>query len=267
MAQVRLLLATTTFLYSANVMTLVHASTPPNWFIADCGPGPWTGWCANEAEEEGWKPIQWHQGKHDDDDYEDEDDDYEDEIDPYLTAEMTGGSKGFASMTMEMSPAGDVEDAIFARTFRIESNVDHEIQLWYDAISVNGICIPVFDREGSGTVKGEADVLGGEISLADGALELFRATAGATLRHARHDNAAGVTIDCHDATATSVSRALVTVTNDVVATFSREYQLMVTAFGEGGSIIFVDGDAINAGDAPAGQYDNDILIATGVLYD
>lgn len=74
-----------------------------------------------------------------------------------------------------------------------------------------------------------------------------------------------MTIRCDDSSETGVDVAVATVTNSVASTFSREYTLEVTAFGENGSIIFADGDAINAGDAPAGQYDNDILIAASTL--
>jgi hypothetical protein len=297
---------------------MVHASNPPGWFIADCGPGPWTGSCAGDAAEEGWQPVSGNNGNIGNNgnngnnggsadlqefladcgvpnpenwcaeeaaDYgnndsgggsggssgggsihHDQSATSEVELDSYLNAELTGGSDGFSSLTMAMNASGAMEDVVFDRTFRVASNTDHEIQIWYDAIKVDGVCVPVFDSEGSGSIAGEADVLGGEIKLSVGDSDLFNATAASTLDNALQDTNNGVSVECDDATPTTVGKALVTVTNNVASTFSREYTLTATAFGEGGSIIFADGAAINAGDAPAGQYDNDILIATGILY-
>jgi hypothetical protein len=186
-------------------------------------------------------------------------------VDSYLNAELTNSSEGFSLVTMEMNDSGEVGDELFSRTFRVSSNSDHEVQVWYDAISVGGACVPVFDSEGSGSVAGEADVIGGSIVLKVGDTEIFSATAGASLDGASDSTVAGVTVSCDDSSETGVDAAVVTITTEVASTFSREYTLDVTAFGENGSIIFADGDAINAGDAPAGQYDNDILIAAGTL--
>lgn len=186
-------------------------------------------------------------------------------VDSYLNAELTGGSDGFSSVTMAMNESGEVGNELFSRSFRISSNSDHEVQVWYDAISVNGACVPVFDSEGGGSIAGEADVIGGSIVLRVGSTEIFSATAASSLDEASESTVQGVTVSCDDSSATGVDAAVVTIKNEVASTFSREYTLDVTAFGENGSIIFADGDAINAGDAPAGQYDNDILIAAGTL--
>lgn len=186
-------------------------------------------------------------------------------VDEYLNASLVDGD-GFSSVTMEMNQSGEVEDATFTRRFRIASNADHEVQIWYDAISVDDVCVPVFDSEGTGSVAGEADVIGGSITLKVGDTILFSASAGDDLDNLTNETSVqGVSIQCDDASEVGVEAAVVTLTNKVASTFSREYTLEVRAFGENGSIIFADGEAINAGDAPAGQYDNDILIAAGTL--
>lgn len=183
----------------------------------------------------------------------------------YLNAELIDSSSGASSVTMSMSESGDVGDETFSRKFRIASNADHEVQVWYDAISVSGRCVPVFNAEGAGSVAGEADVIGGSIVLKVGSSPIFSASAGDSLDNASQTKSNGVSVACANATEVGVDVAVVTVKNDIASTFSREYTLDVTAFGENGSIVFANGKAINAGDAPAGQYDNDILIAAGTL--
>lgn len=76
----------------------------------------------------------------------------------YLNAELTSGSEGFRWVTMAVNDSSVVGDELFRQTFRISSDSDHEIQIWYDAISVGSVCVPVFDSEGSGSVAGEAEV-------------------------------------------------------------------------------------------------------------
>lgn len=186
-------------------------------------------------------------------------------VDAYLNAELTNNSDGFSSVTMSMNDSGNFGDVTFSRNFRIASNADHEVQVWYDAISVNGTCVPVFYAEGAGSVAGEADVIGGSIVLKVGDSQIFSASAGDSLDDVSQTLSSGVSVACDDSSETGVDAAVVTVKNDIASTFSREYTLDVLAFGENGSIVFADGSAINAGDAPAGQYDNDILIAAGTL--
>jgi hypothetical protein len=193
-------------------------------------------------------------------------------VDAYLNAKLTytsdGLSDGFSSVKMSMDSSGNVIDEEFIRKFRISSNADHEVEVWYDAISApNGTCVPVFNAEGGGTVAGEADVIGGRIVLKVGDTEIFRATADDSLDDASETVSSGVSVDCDDSKLTEVHAAVVTVKNDIATTSSREYTLVVRAFGEKGSIVFDKNKkkAINAGDAPAGQYDNDILIAAGTL--
>jgi hypothetical protein len=102
-------------------------------------------------------------------------------VDAYLNAELTNNSDGFSSVTMSMNDSGNVGEETFSRNFRIASNADHEVQVWYDAISVNGTCVPVFNAEGAGSVAGEADVIGGSIVLKIGDSQIFSASAGDSL--------------------------------------------------------------------------------------
>jgi hypothetical protein len=187
-------------------------------------------------------------------------------VNEYLNAELTNSSDGFSSVTMSMNESGEVGDETFTRTFRVASNADHDVQIWYDAISVNNVCVPVFNAEGAGDVAGETDVIGGYISVKVGDNMLFEASAADSLDNVTQTSVGGVSITCGDSDETTVDAAVVNIRNDVASTFSREYTLTVKAYGENGSILFDGDQAINAGDAPAGQYDNDILIAAGTRH-
>jgi hypothetical protein len=109
-------------------------------------------------------------------------------------------------------------------------------------------------------------VIGGYLSVKVGDNVLFEASAADSLDNVTQTSTTGVSITCDDSSETGVDAAVVSINNNVASTFSREYTLTVTAYGENGSIVFNGDEAINAGDAPAGQYDNDILIAAGTLH-
>ena len=131
--------------------------------------------------------------------------------------------------------------------------------------NASGTCVPVFDAEGTTEINGEADAIAGLITLKVGAIELFKADATSNITSATNTALAGVTtVDCASIADGAVGTATAVIANPVASTTSIVYSLTVQAYGEDGSLIFDSDSTINAGDAPAGAYDNDILIAVGL---
>ena len=162
--------------------------------------------------------------------------------------------------------SGDLSNPSVVRTFTIGANADHQVTISFDAVkNASGTCVPVFDAEGTNEINGEADAIAGLISLNVGAIQLFKADATSNITSATNTALAGVTtVDCASIAAGAVGTATAVIVNPVASTTSIVYSLTVQAYGEDGSLIFDSSSTLNAGDAPAGAYDNDILIAVGL---
>jgi hypothetical protein len=129
--------------------------------------------------------------------------------------------------------------------------------------------VPVFNVEGgsNSVVAGESDAIAGFMTLSVGNVVLWSANATADLHTPEFSDEIGngiVTIACASQALGALTVGTATVNTAVTSTVSMDYTLSVGVHGEGGSIVFSGGNAISAGDAPAGAYDNDILISVGL---
>lgn len=185
---------------------------------------------------------------------------------PYLfvTSNTNQGAQTLAIIVDAIS--GDLSNPSVVRTFTVGANADHQVTISFDAVkNASGTCVPVFDAEGTNEINGEADAIAGLISLNVGAIQLFKADATSNITSATNTALAGVTtVDCASIAAGAVGTATAVIVNPVASTTSIVYSLTVQAYGEDGSLIFDSSSTVNAGDAPAGAYDNDILIAVGL---
>lgn len=185
---------------------------------------------------------------------------------PYLfvTSNTNQGAQTLAITVDAIS--GDLSNPSVVRTFTVGANADHQVTISFDAVkNASGTCVPVFDAEGTNEINGESDAIAGLISLNVGAIQLFKADATSNITSATNTALAGVTtVDCASIAAGAVGTATAVIVNPVASTTSIVYSLTVQAYGEDGSLIFDSSSTVNAGDAPAGAYDNDILIAVGL---
>ena len=183
---------------------------------------------------------------------------------PYLFVESSTNS-GSQVLIIENNN-GDLSNPSILRTFIIGSNADHSITVSFDAIrTIAGVCVPVFDAEGANIINGEADVISAKMTLSVGAIELFNTDATTIITGAINNFLESVvTLDCSHIPTGVVGTAIAVVTNPVASTTSIVYTLKVQAYGQNGSLIFNNSSTFNAGDAPAGTYDIDILIAAGL---
>ena len=183
---------------------------------------------------------------------------------PYLFVESSTNS-GSQVLIIENNN-GDLSNPSILRTFIIGSNADHSITVSFDAIkTIAGACVPVFDAEGANIINGEADVISAKMTLSVGAIELFNTDATTIITGAINNFLESVvTLDCSHIPTGVVGTAIAVVTNPVASTTSIVYTLKVQAYGQNGSLIFNNSSTFNAGDAPAGTYDIDILIAAGL---
>ena len=185
---------------------------------------------------------------------------------PYLFV-TSNTNQGAQTIAIEVDTvSGDLSNPSVVRTFTVGANADHLITISFDAVkNASGTCVPVFDAEGTTEINGEADAIAGLITLKVGAIELFKADATSNITSATNTELAGVTtVDCASIATGAVGTATAVIVNPVASTTSIVYSLTVQAYGEDGSLIFDSNSTINAGDAPAGAYDNDILIAVGL---
>lgn len=184
---------------------------------------------------------------------------------PYLFVE-SNTNQGAQTLAILVDGNGDLTNPSVLRTFTVGANADHLITISFDAVkNASGTCVPVFDAEGTTEINGEADAIAGLITLKVGAIELFKADATSNITSATNTALAGVTtVDCASIADGAVGTATAVIANPVASTTSIVYSLTVQAYGEDGSLIFDSDSTINAGDAPAGAYDNDILIAVGL---
>ena len=185
----------------------------------------------------------------------------------YMTNVNTAGAQ---SLDLAIGPNGDYGDnPSLDRTFKVASNSDHTVTIAFDAIYQDDACVPVFNAEGGtdSVVAGESDAIGGFMTLKVGNVVLWSANATADLADPEFSDEIGdgiVTISCASQASGVLTVGTATVNTAVTSTVSMDYTLSVGVHGEGGSIVFSDGNAISAGDAPAGAYDNDILISVGL---
>ena len=185
---------------------------------------------------------------------------------PYLFV-TSNTNQGAQTLAIEVDTvSGDLSNPSVVRTFTVGANADHQITISFDAVkNASGKCVPVFDAEGTTEINGEADAIAGLITLKVGDIELFKADATSNITSATNTALAEVTtVDCASIAAGTVGTATAVIVNPVASTTSIVYSLTVQAYGEDGSLIFDSNSTINAGDAPAGAYDNDILIAVGL---
>ena len=188
----------------------------------------------------------------------------------YMANVNTAGAQ---SLDLEIGSDGDYgENPTLDRTFKVASNSDHTVTIAFDAIYQDDACVPVFNAEGGtdSVVAGESDAIGGFMTLKVGDVVLWSANATADLAKPEFSDEIGngiVKISCASETSGALTVGTATVNTAVTSTVSMDYTLSVGVHGEGGSIVFSDGNAISAGDAPAGAYDNDILISVGLTND
>ncbi len=152
------------------------------------------------------------------------------------------------------------------RTFTVGANADHIVTISFDAIRTSsGKCVPVFNAKENNNFYNEADAISAKITLSVGSINLFTADATNNILTAVNSQLAGVaTLNCGHFPTGSIGKANVVITNLVASTISIVYSLDIQAYGENGSLIFMDNNAVNVGNAPAGNYDNDILITVGL---
>tara|TARA_Y100000385_G_C13097070_1_gene642022 strand:- start:682 stop:1536 length:855 start_codon:yes stop_codon:yes gene_type:complete len=182
---------------------------------------------------------------------------------PYLYV-ASGDNTGAKVLDIETLDNGDLKNPHILRTFTVGSNADHAITISFDSIKVGDNCIPVFDAEGGEDIAGEADAVSGYMRLSVGDIELFKIDATSSLDTSTNATLENVTTLNCDFDEGEVGTATARIINPVASTTSIKYSLDVKAYGEDGSLIFDSNKTVNAGDAPAGAYDNDILIAVGL---
>jgi len=185
--------------------------------------------------------------------------------DAYLRV-RSGEVSGAQVLDVSEDGTGNLSNPSITRQFTVSANADHNVSITFDAIQDDGKCLPIFDAEGGGDgeIAGEADAIVGFMKLSVGGTELWNADSKAM---ADPTNSiledSPVTITCNIAGGSKGTATAEVVTN-VRSVISMTYTLEVGAYGNDGAIIFSGGDAESSGDAPAGAYDNDVMISVGL---
>ena len=185
--------------------------------------------------------------------------------DAYLRVRSSGVS-GAQVLDVSADDTGNLSSPSITRQFTVSANSDHNVSITFDAIQDDGKCLPIFDAEGGGegVIAGEADAIVGYMKLSVGGTELWNADSKAMADPTNSilENSP-VTITCN-ITGGTKGIATAVVETDVRSVISMTYTLEVGAYGRDGAIIFSGGEAESSGDAPAGAYDNDVLISVGL---